>query len=71
MNGKQARTVRVMLSSGGVSFTDRLDPTHTAMAAVSTMFRFGGTVITAGVTAINAKSKWDKGQGKCSALAGI
>lgn len=62
------RTVRVMLSSGGVSFTDLHDPTHTVTAAVSTMFRFAGTVITAGASATTARHRCDRGQGSFSGL---
>ena len=57
-----------MLSSGGVSFTDLQDPTHTVTAAVTTMFQFAGTGITAGATATSAKHKCDKGHGNFSGL---
>lgn len=56
-------TERVMLSSGGVSLTDLRDPTQTVTAAVNKMFRFAGTVITAGATATNARHKCDQGHG--------
>lgn len=51
------RTVRVMLSSGGVSLTDLQEPTHTVTAAVKTMFKLAGTVITAGATATTARHR--------------
>ena len=65
----RVRTVRVMLSSGGVSLTDLCEPTHTVIAAVNTMFKFAGTVIKDGATATAARQRCDKGQGSLSVLA--
>ncbi len=65
----RVRTVRVMLSSGGVSLTDLCEPTHTVTAAVNTMFRFAGTVIREGATATSARQRCDNGQGSLSVLA--
>jgi len=65
----RVRTVRVMLSSGGVSLTDLCEPTHTVTAAVNTMFRFAGTVISDGATATSARQRCDNGQGSLSVLA--